>query len=159
MPVAVAVAELCRRAMGPPRERPGYRVTIQECPTCKTASRDVVGGAITLKPEEIAAAKVDAEILDLSKGGTGTFTHTIRPAERRAVIGRDHERCRLCGTRDWMHLHHLERKDRDVDVLMLLCWACHKRLVHGGYVRIEGRGEGARFLLVDGTEARVRGTG
>jgi hypothetical protein len=104
-----AVAEACRRSLGPPIERPGYQIVIQECPSCGAASRDAGRESVEVPSEELAAAKEDAMILDLTVGGTGTCRKTIKPSERRAVIARDHGRCALCGTSAWLHIHHVER--------------------------------------------------
>src|SRR5258705_523277 len=68
------------RGRGPPVDRPGYQVVVQECPTCASALRDARAGPIDVSPEELAAAKVDAEVLDLTGGGKGEFKHTITPA-------------------------------------------------------------------------------
>ena len=132
--VAEAIAELCRRAMGAPVERPGYQVVIHECAKCETASRDAFSGEVAIAPDELAAAKVDAEIVDLRAGGTGEVRKSIKPSERRAVIARDRGRCGMCGTRAWLHIHHVRRDHRGVEDLRLLCSACHKTLVHGGYL-------------------------
>lgn len=148
------VAEIARRSMGPPVDRPGYQVVIHECPTCGAASRDARDGPIEVAPEDLAAAKVDAEVLDLRGGGTGTARKTIAPAERRAVIARDRGRCVLCGTRAWLHIHHIDPPDGDPGALCLLCSACHERVVHGGHVTIEGRAPALVFRLRDGSEIR-----
>src|SRR5207249_9212121 len=121
-------------AMEAPIDKTGYQVIIDECPTCKTASRDARDGAIEVSAEELAAAKEDAEVLDLTSGGKGEFRHSITPAERRAVIARDRGRCALCGTHAWLHIHHIERRDGDLAALSLLCSACHKGLIHAGHV-------------------------
>jgi hypothetical protein len=154
--IGPAIAELSRRAMGSPIDRPGYQVVIHECPRCEKASRDAREGAIEVSNEELAAAKVDAEIIDLREGGKGTFKHTITPAERRAVIARDRGRCAICGTQAWLHIHHLERRDGDVRVLVLLCSACHKGLVHAGHVTIDGGAPVLRTRLWDGSPVRTR---
>lgn len=155
VPLGEAVAELCRRAWGPPVERPGWQVVVHECPTCGEASRDARGGPIAVPRDELAAAKADADVLDLRDGGKGKLRRAISPAERRALIARDRGRCRLCGTRAWLHIHHLERTAGDVDVLVLLCSVCHKRLVHGACVEVSGRAPDLEFRLADGTAARA----
>ncbi len=158
VPIGIAVAELSRRAMGAPADRPGYQVVIHECPTCAAASRDSHAGPIEVSKSALEAAKVDAEILDLREGGKGAFRKTITPAERRAVIARDRGRCTLCGTRSWLHIHHRQRKDGDVGVLSLLCSGCHKGLVHAGHVAISGSGPSVGFRLSDGTALATRVT-
>lgn len=156
VPLGSAVAEACRRSLGPPVDRPGYQVVIHECPRCETASRDARGGSVTVSRKDLEAAMADAAILDLREGGKGAFRHSITPAERRAVIARDREQCALCGSRTWLHIHHVVRKDGDPAVLSLLCSTCHKRLIHAGHVTVDGRAPGLEFRLADGSLAPVR---
>jgi hypothetical protein len=157
VPFAEAVVELARRSASPPVDRPAYQIVIHECPACERATRVVRDGEIEVRADDLAAAKVDAEILDLRNGPTGTFEHTIKPAERRAVMARDRERCALCGILAWRHIHHVERRDGDPSVLSLLCSQCHKKLVHRGHVVITGRAPNFEFRLRDGRPAPVRG--
>lgn len=156
VPMGVAVAELCRRAMGPPLDRPGHQVVIHECPTCEKATRDTRNGSIDVQPKEVAAAREDAAILDLTRGGTGAFKHTITPSERRAVIARDRGRCAVCGAQAWLHIHHLARKDGDIALLSLMCSSCHQGLVHRGHVTLRGRAPDLDIRLRDGQPLRTR---
>jgi hypothetical protein len=149
-----AIPELARRAMGSPVEKPGYQIVIHECPSCESAARD----ANPVSKEELAAAKVDAEILDLRGSPTGEFKHTIKPTERRAVIARDRGQCVLCGVKSWLHIHHVVRRDGDPAVLSLLCSACHKQVIHAGYVEIELKNGRREFRLADGSPVSTRGT-
>jgi len=158
--LGAAVVELCRRAMGPPADRPGHQIVIHECQTCAKASRDAFDGPIEVAPADVAAAKVDAEILDLRPSAPESVPRqgrgrrlTIKPAERRAIRARDRDRCVLCGSRAWLHIHHVERRAGDPAVLSLLCSACHKRLVHAGHVQMTGRGPAFDIRLEDGTAA------
>jgi len=160
--LGAAIAMLVRQAAAPPVDRPGHQVVIHECPTCKSASRDAAGGPVAVGPEALAEAKADAEVLDLRGGGTGTRSVTIPPAVRRAVIARDHGRCVICGNRKWLHVHHLDRRSQggsshDPDGLCILCSTCHKKLVHGGFVRLEGRGGALEAVLHDGTRLPAGG--
>jgi hypothetical protein len=155
----MAVAELARRSQGSPENRPGYQVVIQECPTCGAASRDAREATIPVSKQELEAAKVDAEIVDLRRS-PALVKKTITPAERREVVARDRGRCGLCGTRAWLHIHHV-RQSGTPSALTLLCSLCHKRLVHEGHVAIYGNAPGLRFALRDGSAPLVffRGTG
>ncbi len=136
--------------MGPPVARPGYQVVIHECPKCGDASHDARGGPVPVEETELAAAKVDAEVVDL-RDPTAPAKKTIKPSERRAVIARDRGRCVHCGTTAWLHIHHLERRHADLGGLACLCDPCHKRLVHAGHVVAEGRAPDLRFRLRDGS--------
>lgn len=153
VPLGEAVAEAARRSLGPPENRPGYQVVLHQCPTCESASRASRDGPVEVPPEEVEAAKVDADVLDLTEGGKGKLRRTVTPAERRAVIARDRGQCAVCGSRAWLHIHHLDPKDHDVASLRLLCSSCHKRLVHAGHVTL-GAGE-TEARLRDGTPRRA----
>lgn len=107
---------------------------VHECPRCEKASRDTFSGEVEVAAGELEAAKADAEIVDLRAGGTGEVRKSIKPSERRAVIARDRGRCGLCGARGWLHIHYVRRDHRSVEDLRLLCSACRKKLVHGGFV-------------------------
>ena len=95
LPLGAAVAEACRRSLGPPIDRPGYQIVVHHCPKCEGASRDAAVGPIEVSPAELEAARADAEVIELRSDGRRTRRRTITPAERDAVIARDHGRCRL----------------------------------------------------------------
>ena len=60
---------------------------------------------------------------------------TVSKETYNVVIQRDNYSCRLCGSTNWLQLHHIlyrsERKDliNDIDNCIMLCENCH-RLVH-----------------------------
>lgn len=60
---------------------------------------------------------------------------TVSKEVYNAVIQRDNYSCRLCGSTNWLQLHHIfyrsERKDliNDIDNCIMLCENCH-RIVH-----------------------------
>ncbi len=164
IPLGAALAELARRAAAPDPETPACQVVLQECPTCKRASRDAATGPVPVSPEEVEAAKEEGEVLDLRAGPTGTRTVEIPPAVRRAVLARDRGRCRLCGGRGWLHLHHLVPRSRggssrDPENLIAACWRCHKRLIHGRHVTLRGPASALEATLADGIACPVRPPG
>jgi predicted restriction endonuclease len=67
---------------------------------------------------------------------------------RTIVLDRDRRRCAVpgCSGRFWLHLHHLQPfsldGSHDPTNLLTLC-ACHHRLIHEGYLRVEVDDDGA----------------
>ena len=97
-------------------------------------------------------------------GNTRTSTtpprakQTIPPATRRAVLLRDHHRCRVPGCRNGSFLdsHHLELRSEGgthhIDNLLSICGA-HHRALHRNELIIEGYlSTGLRFRHADGSE-------
>ena len=82
---------------------------------------------------------------------------TIPPALRRAVLRRDHGRCRVSGCKNatFLDLHHIELRSEggqnEPDNLISIC-AAHHRAAHRGELLIEGSATSARFLHADGSE-------
>ncbi len=148
--LGAAVAEFVRRAYAPPVSRPPVQIVIHECPRCKEATRETRDGPIPVSPEELAAAKEDAEILDLRKERPRR-TKTIPPRVRAIVLARDRNRCRICGSTTWKQIHHLDPSRNDPDALILVCWTCHHKLIHGEYVFVRGSGGELTFQLADGS--------
>ena len=79
------------------------------------------------------------------------------PAVRRAVMQRDHHRCRVPGCRNatFLDVHHLRlRSDGGAHVaanLIAVCSAHHDAL-HRGQLRTEGDADALRFLHADGRD-------
>ena len=46
---------------------------------------------------------------------------------REKILARDHHRCRVCGAREWLVVHHRHPR-HTYDSLITLCAACHARL-------------------------------
>ena len=83
---------------------------------------------------------------------------TIPPAVRRAVLARDHRRCRVSGCRNatFLDLHHIDLRSEGgrntLENLITICGA-HHRAVHRGELIIWGSGNGgACFRHADGSE-------
>lgn len=47
---------------------------------------------------------------------------------RSAVLARDARRCRICGSRDFVHVHHRRPGLHDPEWLVTLCAGCHARV-------------------------------
>jgi len=82
-------------------------------------------------------------------------TQTIPPAIRRAVIHRDHRRCRVPGCKNaiFLDVHHLQLRDdggqHEASNLITLCSAHHGAL-HNGRLRTEGDADALRIVHADG---------
>jgi hypothetical protein len=79
------------------------------------------------------------------------------PALRRAILARDHRRCRVPGCRNsaYLDVHHIElRSDggpNEAENLIAVCGA-HHRAAHRGQLVIEGTATTVRVRHADGTE-------
>jgi hypothetical protein len=81
---------------------------------------------------------------------------SIPPAVRRAVLRRDHQRCRVPGCRNaaFLDLHHIDLRSEGgshhADNLLTVCGA-HHRALHRGELNVEGTDAArARFAHADG---------
>lgn len=93
--------------------------------------------------------------MTLTKPAKGTATKARRARKRAAdailarnaaiVRERDGHRCRVCGSRDGVQVHHIRYRSRGGDHatgnLVCLCVICHGR-VHAGTLRLSGNGDG-----------------
>ena len=83
-------------------------------------------------------------------------TQPTPPALRRAILARDHHRCRVPGCRNaaFVDLHHLhlrsESGPNDPQNLLTVCGA-HHRAAHRGQLLIDGTATAARFRHADGS--------
>jgi hypothetical protein len=81
---------------------------------------------------------------------------TTPPALRRAVLARDHRRCRVPGCRNgaFLDVHHIELRSEGggnaLDNLITLCGA-HHRAAHRGKLLVEGASATARFQQAGGS--------
>jgi hypothetical protein len=81
---------------------------------------------------------------------------TTPPALRRAILARDHHRCRVPGCRNaaFVDLHHLHLRSEGgpnhAENLLTLCGA-HHRAAHRGQLLIDGTATTVRFRHADGS--------
>ena len=141
------LAMLCRGAMagGGAVERPPHQIAITTCDECKRGWQDAGGVTVEVPASRIERARCDATEIGRIDGPTqGRASQTIPPATRRAVIQRDHERCRVPGCRasTYVDIHHIVPRAQggthDPWNLLLLCDA-HHDAVHEGRLAIRGR--------------------
>jgi Holliday junction resolvase RuvA-like protein len=82
---------------------------------------------------------------------------TIPPSLRRAVLHRDHARCRAPGCKNtrFLDLHHIQLRceggQHQLENLICLC-GVHHRAAHRGQLRIDGTATTPSFRHADGTE-------
>ncbi|MEJ7729248.1 MAG: hypothetical protein WKG00_08530 [Polyangiaceae bacterium] len=113
--------EIARRALGGPGDdgRASYQLAVTRCDACGRASIDAAGASFEVDAAVAVMAACDSQDLDLraasthvgTRGGRGSAagphpasthvgtragraTQSIPPATRRAVVRRDHRRCR-----------------------------------------------------------------
>lgn len=55
--------------------------------------------------------------------------------QREAVLSRDRHRCRVCGSRKTLHIHHRVPGVNDRRRLITLCAACHSQVHHLAHLR------------------------
>ena len=59
---------------------------------------------------------------------------TVSDATYKAVYERDKGRCRLCGKSQYLQLHHINGRGKDltnkIDNCIMLCGHCHLEVVH-----------------------------
>jgi RuvA, C-terminal domain len=137
-----------------------YQVALTLCEGCRLATQTGHGEPVTVSEDLVATAECDAQLVPLPQVGERTrrarATQTIPPAQRRAVLRRDHGRCQAPGCRHaaFVDLHHLQHRvaggPHEHDNLVTLCGA-HHRALHHGALRIEGCiSTGLRFFHADG---------
>jgi hypothetical protein len=77
--------------------RASYQVALTLCEGCRLATQTGHGEPVTVSEDLMATAECDAQLVPLPHVGARTHraraTQTIPPAQRRAVVRRDHGRC------------------------------------------------------------------
>lgn len=110
--------------------RHNYTVVVGRCSACGRMTVETQAGTKTLGSPQAEAVECDAIIEDEQ----GHRKASIPPAVRRAVLKRDHYRCRALGCNHTRHLeiHHLIPRvnggSNRLDNLVTLCSACHQRI-------------------------------
>jgi Holliday junction DNA helicase RuvB len=112
-------------------------------------------GDLPISPETAEMIACDAGVIDTSNPDAAADRRIPLPL-RRKVLARDGHKCRLCGSRHRLHIHHIIPVSMggltELDNLITLCRSCHAR-AHAGLVRIVGDArDGRRFEDVDGND-------
>ncbi|MCA9679532.1 MAG: HNH endonuclease, partial [Myxococcales bacterium] len=161
------LATMCRELLGGgraaaagdarPAGRAAYQIALTVCPSCDRTTQDGGGRAIEVPPAVGARARCDATVLGRVDGDdVGRAAQTVPPRIRRAVIARDHGRCRVPGCRSsrFVEVHHVQPRAQGgrhtMDNLISLCGG-HHDAVHAGRLRIARAASGEpTFTHADG---------
>jgi hypothetical protein len=158
-----ALARLCERpepaaATGDPRKA----VVVYRCRLCGQSELETGAVPVPLAPAQADRLGCGAKLIDLeTEGYAEACTGGTMPAAiRRAVLARDRARCRVCGRRRYVDVHHLVPKSQggahSRSNCVTLCTTCHTAL-HDGRLGAEGEAdETLRWFDADGRELNAR---
>lgn len=115
-------------------------ITFLQCKECDSKEYKKVSAKFSAKVCEkkstsIKKSSVACEQTKTTKNKKNRKKLTVTKETYNFVIERDNYSCRLCGSNNWLQLHHIlyrsQRKDliNDVNNCIMLCEECH-RLVH-----------------------------
>lgn len=152
-----ALAMMARLALGGPSDegRASHQILLTLCEHCGRGQQEGRGELMPVDAEVIERAACDAQRID----SAGAARQDVPPAVRRAVLRRDHGRCRVPGCRaaTWLDVHHVRaRADGGSHAqanLAALCGA-HHDAIHRGTLRVEGDADADGALVfrhVDGS--------
>jgi hypothetical protein len=161
---------LARHVLGGPIDdgRASYQVALDICEDCQRARQSADGEEVEVSSTIFDMARCDAQLLPKTHVGTTPESSPVRatqevpPATRRAVLRRDHHRCRVpgCEHATWVDVHHVWPRaaggSHDANNLVTLCGA-HHRAIHEGTLQVEGSSDAQlEFLHADGTRYGAR---
>ncbi len=112
---------------------PRKAVVLYHCRDCERTELETNAGAVALPPEQAERLGCDAKVVDLDTEGVREARGggSMPAAVRRAVLARDRGRCRHCGRRRYVDVHHLVRRSRggahSRSNCCLLCDLCRTR--------------------------------
>jgi 5-methylcytosine-specific restriction endonuclease McrA len=141
---------------------PRHEIAIVVCEECKRSWHDVHGRSIEIPPSTVERALCDAVVLGRVDDRADTPpepTRTIPAPTRRAVLARDHHRCRVpgCTMSVYVDVHHIDPFGQGgshaMTNLITLC-TLHHTLHHDGVITISGQ---ARALVVTHADGRPYG--
>jgi len=145
-----ALANLCN-GKGASAADPRKAVVLYHCKDCGRSEIETNAGAVPLSPAAAEQHGCGAKVVDLDAEGWGeSFGGEIPASVRRAVLARDRGRCRACGRRRYVEIHHIKPRSQggahSRATMACMCSACHAA-VHEGKLRVEGDAEtGLRFF-------------
>lgn len=141
---------------------PPHQIAIIICEGCKRGWHDAPGRSIELTPSEIERARCDAVELgrvDETAAMSERASRTIPAHMRRAVLARDHHRCRVpgCTMSRYVDVHHIipwsEGGPHTLENLLTLC-ELHHTHHHEGRIRIAGTAGALVVTYPDGRPYR-----
>ncbi len=132
------IAEVVRAALATGPRNPGspsYQIAVTVCERCEAATQDHAGQVVPIDTAVLDQAMCDCHRVDLGKDGLRT--RDVPAPTRRAVLARDHHRCRTPGCRSsrYVDIHHLVSRSRrgshNKSNLIVMCGAHHGAFHHG----------------------------
>ena len=142
--LAVLTKDVDSTDLGDPRKA----VVLYQCKDCGVTELETNAGAVPLAPHAAERLTAGAKRIDLdTEGRCESCVGGVMPAAvRRAVLARDRAKCRICGRRRYVDVHHFQPQseggEHSRENCGCLCGGCHQA-VHEGALRIEGSAEGA----------------
>jgi hypothetical protein len=149
-----ALAMMARLALGGPGDdgRASHQILMTLCERCARGQQEARGLLVPVDAEVVERAACDAQRVE-----AGGARQDVPPAVRRAVLRRDHGRCRAPGCRSatFLDVHHVcARADGGSHTqanLASLCGA-HHDAIHRGALRVDGDADSTLvFRHADGT--------
>jgi hypothetical protein len=149
-----ALALMARLALGGPGDqgRASHQIVMTVCEQCGHAEQEGRGRMLTVDAAAAERASCDAQRIE-----AGVARQDVPPAVRRAVLHRDHGRCRVPGCRaaTWLDVHHVcaraEGGGHERPNLATLCGA-HHDAIHRGVLLVDGNADSTlAFRHADGT--------
>jgi hypothetical protein len=128
-----------QRATGGGDGRPGVRIVVYQCASCRKMEQETRLGAAPVEAATAGRAECDAEIVDSRTPGRAASQ--VPPATRRMVLARDRHRCVVagCSGRDHVEVHHIvERQNgggHEPENLVTLCTR-HHAAAHEGKLEV-----------------------
>jgi hypothetical protein len=159
---AASAAILCGGASdGASTGAPRHEIAIVVCEQCKRSWHDVPGQSIEVPASTVERALCDAVILgrvddpNASADAPPEATRTIPAPTRRAVLARDHHRCRIpgCTMCVYVDVHHIDpRSEGGGHGMLNLITICtlHHKLHHDGIIIITGNAGALDVTHADG---------
>jgi hypothetical protein len=140
-----ALAMMARLALGGPGDdgRASHQILMTLCEQCGRGQQEARGQLVPVDAEAVERAVCDAQRIE-----EGRARQDVPPAVRRAVLRRDHGRCRApgCHAGTFLDVHHIHaRADGGSHTqanLATLCGA-HHDAIHRGTLRVDGDADGA----------------
>ena len=151
------IAEMARAVLaGGAREpsAPSYQIAISVCERCEQATLAGAGQVVAIDAKALERASCDAHWIDAH---VEAEAKSVSPRTRRAVLARDHHRCRVPGCRSsvFLDVHHLiYQSNGGLHHRTNLLTSCglHHAAVHEGRLVIRGTtSDTATFFHADGT--------
>ncbi len=154
---AVALDALAQQGAGSKSNDVRKALVLYHCDDCQRTEVETGRGAVEVDESTAARLSCGAKRYNLATEGRDVAMGGPIPAAlRRAVLLRDRFRCRCCGRRRYLDVHHIDPSSNggvhSRENCVTLCSGCHTA-AHAGLLQVVGDAEGRlRFLGEDGHE-------